>query len=176
MKSAMTFGEWLRRRRMALGMTHAALADGAHCSVSALRKIEGDERRPSHRLAERLVDCLRVPDAQRAALVDGRARRAQHGAARQGPDGLAVAAPAGGGGQRHADRTAGLRRRDAFDRRAALRQPQRRRGERTLRRRTGRGTVERAGEDPRACGWPRARRPSRSRAPGTSTCRPSRDA
>jgi TolB-like protein/Flp pilus assembly protein TadD len=55
---------------MALGMTHAALADCAHCSVSALRKIEGDERRPSHRLAERLAACLQVPAAERAGLVE----------------------------------------------------------------------------------------------------------
>ena len=41
----------------------------AHCSVSALRKIEGDERRPSHRLAERLAACLQVPAAERPSLV-----------------------------------------------------------------------------------------------------------
>jgi TolB-like protein/DNA-binding XRE family transcriptional regulator/Tfp pilus assembly protein PilF len=64
-----SFGEWLRRRRMALGMTHAALADRAHCSVSAVRKIESDERRPSHRLAERLAACLQVTVAERAALI-----------------------------------------------------------------------------------------------------------
>ncbi len=67
--SAESFGTWLRRRRQALGLTHAALARCAHCSVSALRKIEGDERRPSHRLAGRLAACLQVPDDQRPALV-----------------------------------------------------------------------------------------------------------
>jgi TolB-like protein/Tfp pilus assembly protein PilF/DNA-binding XRE family transcriptional regulator len=65
-----SFGAWLRRRRLALGMTHATLARGAHCSVSALRKIEGDERRPSHRLAERLAACLQVPEAERAGLIE----------------------------------------------------------------------------------------------------------
>jgi TolB-like protein/transcriptional regulator with XRE-family HTH domain/Tfp pilus assembly protein PilF len=68
--AAVTFGVWLRRRRMALGLTHAELAERAHCSVSALRKIEADERRPSHRLAERLVDGLQVPAAQRPHLID----------------------------------------------------------------------------------------------------------
>ena len=68
--STLSFGLWLRRRRMALGLTHAALAECAHCSVSALRKVEGDERRPSHRLAERLAACLQVPAAERAALVE----------------------------------------------------------------------------------------------------------
>lgn len=69
MKSAVSFGGWLRRRRIALGLTHAALARSAHCSVSALRKIEGDQRRPSRRLAERLVACLQVQEAERANLV-----------------------------------------------------------------------------------------------------------
>ena len=69
MDSATSFGLWLRRRRMALGLTHAALAESAHCSVSALRKIEGDERRPSHRLAERLATCLQVPAAELPTLV-----------------------------------------------------------------------------------------------------------
>ena len=68
--STLSFGLWLRRRRMALGLTHAALAQSAHCSVSALRKIEGDERRPSHRLAERLAACLQVPTDERPALIE----------------------------------------------------------------------------------------------------------
>ena len=67
---SLSFGLWLRRRRMALGLTHAALAQSAHCSVSALRKIEGDERRPSHRLAERLAACLQVPADERPALIE----------------------------------------------------------------------------------------------------------
>ena len=69
MSSAGSFGDWLRRRRLALGLTHAALAQGAHCSVSALRKLESDERRPSHRLAGRLAVCLAVPEAERATMI-----------------------------------------------------------------------------------------------------------
>ena len=68
--SAASFGLWLRQRRRALGLTHAALAESAHCSVSALRKIEQDERRPSHRLAERLAACLQVDAAERARFVE----------------------------------------------------------------------------------------------------------
>ncbi len=67
---------WLRRRRMALGLTHAALAECAHCSVSALRKIEGDERRPSHRLAERLATCLQFDRCRAGEPGRDRARRA----------------------------------------------------------------------------------------------------
>ncbi|HEX6265784.1 MAG TPA: helix-turn-helix domain-containing protein, partial [Burkholderiales bacterium] len=64
-----SFGAWLRQRRKALGLTHAALAERAYCSVSALRKIEQDERRPSQRLAERLAGCLQIGSAERARFV-----------------------------------------------------------------------------------------------------------
>jgi hypothetical protein len=36
---AVSFGQWLRQRRRALGLTHAMLAQRSHCSVSTLRKI-----------------------------------------------------------------------------------------------------------------------------------------
>lgn len=65
----MSFGLWLRRRRQALGLTHAALAEHAHCSISALRKLEADERRPSQRLAERLASCLQIPAAERERVI-----------------------------------------------------------------------------------------------------------
>jgi adenylate cyclase len=68
--SSPSFGLWLRQRRRALDMTHATLAEVAHCSVSALRKIEQDERRPSRHLAERLAACLRVPANERSAFVE----------------------------------------------------------------------------------------------------------
>jgi adenylate cyclase len=65
----LSFGLWLRQRRKALGLTHATLADAAHCSVSALRKIEQDERRPSHRLADRLAAGLRIDADERAQFL-----------------------------------------------------------------------------------------------------------
>jgi adenylate cyclase len=65
----LSFGLWLRQRRKALGLTHAMLADAVHCSVSALRKIEQDERRPSHRLAERLAAGLRIDADERAQFL-----------------------------------------------------------------------------------------------------------
>src|SRR5262245_28731927 len=67
--SADSFGTWLRRCRLLMGLTHAELAERAHCSASALRKIERDERRPSHRLAERLAACLQIPLDERAGFV-----------------------------------------------------------------------------------------------------------
>jgi transcriptional regulator with XRE-family HTH domain len=50
-----SFGEWLRRRRKALGLTQAELADQAGCVTGTIRSIEADARRPSRQLAERLL-------------------------------------------------------------------------------------------------------------------------
>lgn len=56
-----TFGEWLQRRRLALGLTQTALAQHAGCTPVALRKIEAGERRPSAQLAVRLARYLALP-------------------------------------------------------------------------------------------------------------------
>ena len=55
------FNEWLKRRRKALDMTQDELATRAGCSVSALRKIESGERRPSKQLAALLAKALEIP-------------------------------------------------------------------------------------------------------------------
>ena len=69
MESALTFGEWLRRRRGGLGLTQKELArQGGYAEVT-MRKIEADELRPSREMAERLAGALRVPAAERAAFV-----------------------------------------------------------------------------------------------------------
>jgi hypothetical protein len=49
--------EWVRHRTRALALTRLELTQRASCSVSALPKIEINERRPSKQLA----DCLRLP-------------------------------------------------------------------------------------------------------------------
>lgn len=65
MESIDSFGEWLRQRRTALGLTRVELAECVGCSVSALRKIEADERRPSRQLSELIAGCLHIaPDEQ----------------------------------------------------------------------------------------------------------------
>ena len=72
-----SFGEWLRRRRKALDLTQEALAQRAGYSLGAIRKLEGDERRPSRELAESLADVLAVPVEERAAFLKvARAERA----------------------------------------------------------------------------------------------------
>jgi len=67
--SDITFGDWLRRQRRALDLTRAELAARAACSVSALRKFEADELRPSRPLAESLAGALQIAPEDRAAFV-----------------------------------------------------------------------------------------------------------
>jgi predicted ATPase/transcriptional regulator with XRE-family HTH domain len=69
METELSFGSWIRRRRKALDLLQKDLANQVGCSVSALQKIELDERRPSRLLAERIAVCLDVPPAERASFV-----------------------------------------------------------------------------------------------------------
>jgi len=69
MEAGASFGEWVQLRRKALDLTREQVARCAGCSVSALRKIEGDERRPSRQLAELLADCLRIPEESRELFI-----------------------------------------------------------------------------------------------------------
>jgi predicted ATPase/transcriptional regulator with XRE-family HTH domain len=72
-----SFGTWIRRRRRALDLSQAELADRVGCAPITLRKIEADERRPSTLMAERLAQELGV-DADRveAFIAAARADRA----------------------------------------------------------------------------------------------------
>lgn len=77
MERTHSFGYWLRRRRKALDLTQADLAQRASCSLDLVRKIEADARRPSRALAEKLADVLGIPPDERAAFVQAaRAERA----------------------------------------------------------------------------------------------------
>jgi len=64
-----SFGYWVRRRRMALDLTQSALAHQVGCAVVTIKKIERDERRPSRTMAERLAECLEIPEAEREAFI-----------------------------------------------------------------------------------------------------------
>ena len=64
-----SFGAWLEKRRKALDLTREEVAQRAGCSVSALRKIETDERRPSKQLASLLADCLEIPPEDRLSFL-----------------------------------------------------------------------------------------------------------
>ena len=74
-----SLGYWIRRRRKALDLTQAKLAQQVGCAVATIKKIEADERRPSPLMAERLAECLGIPAAERAAFLQvARAEVALH--------------------------------------------------------------------------------------------------
>src|SRR5512136_2111758 len=69
MVSEISFGAWVLRQRKALDLTREQLARRVGCSVSGLRKIESDERRPSRQMAELLANCLQIPPEQRSTFL-----------------------------------------------------------------------------------------------------------
>ena len=64
-----SFGYWLRLRRKALDLTREALAERVGSSVSTIRKLEDEERRPSAQIAELLADIFNVPPTERPAFL-----------------------------------------------------------------------------------------------------------
>lgn len=64
-----SFGRWLKQRRKALDLTQPLLAQQIGCTVSALYKIEADERRPSHQIADLLAERLKIPSDQHPEFV-----------------------------------------------------------------------------------------------------------
>lgn len=64
-----SFPNWLKHRRKALGLSREELARRAHCSASAVRRLEAGDLRPSAQLAGLLADVLGVAAAERANFV-----------------------------------------------------------------------------------------------------------
>ncbi len=64
-----SFGAWVSKQRQALDLTRAQLARCVGCSVSGLRKIETDERRPSRQIAELLAECLQIPPEEYPTFI-----------------------------------------------------------------------------------------------------------
>jgi transcriptional regulator with XRE-family HTH domain len=64
-----SFGNWLTRRRAALGLTRPELARRVSCAAITLRKIEEDARRPSPELATSLAGQLAIPTAECTTFV-----------------------------------------------------------------------------------------------------------
>jgi predicted ATPase/DNA-binding XRE family transcriptional regulator len=61
---AHSFGTWLRRKRKALDLTRAGLAERVGCSTAAIQKLEEEERRPSMQMAERLAKIFNIPQSE----------------------------------------------------------------------------------------------------------------
>lgn len=72
-----SFGEWLRRRRRALDLTQAELAQQVGCAAGTIKSIEADTRRPSKQLAERLANVLDLQQGEKELFL--RAARAEFG-------------------------------------------------------------------------------------------------
>lgn len=64
-----SFGNWVRRRRKSLDLTQDDLARRVGCSLSAIFKIEADERRPSRQIAELLANHLEISPDQRPLFI-----------------------------------------------------------------------------------------------------------
>ncbi len=64
-----SFGDWLKRRRVGLGLTQDQLALQIHCSTSALRKFESEERRPSAVTVEQIADIFNIPPEERKSFL-----------------------------------------------------------------------------------------------------------
>jgi predicted ATPase/transcriptional regulator with XRE-family HTH domain len=65
-----SFGEWISRRRKTLDLTQRDLAERSNCTLSTIKKLETDERRPSRDLAHLLADALRISPEWRATFVE----------------------------------------------------------------------------------------------------------
>ena len=64
-----SFGDWLKRKRNALDLTQAELANQVGCSAAAIRKIEAEERRPSAQIVGRLAEIFEIPKDQEPAFL-----------------------------------------------------------------------------------------------------------
>src|SRR5215216_5798292 len=78
-----SFGAWLQRRRKALDLTQAELAERVGCALGTIRHIEQDERRPSKQLAALLADAIAIPAVQREMFL--KVARAEVGMDRLAP-------------------------------------------------------------------------------------------
>ena len=88
MEGSPAFGQGLKQRRTALGLSQRDLAARVGCSAVTIRKFESGDRRPSWQLAGLLAGALEIPEPDRPAFV----RAARAGS--PGADGPPSAAPA----------------------------------------------------------------------------------
>jgi predicted ATPase/class 3 adenylate cyclase/DNA-binding CsgD family transcriptional regulator len=69
MEARFSFGAWLRRRRRALDLTQAELAQRVGCVPGTIKSIEAETRRPSKQLAARLADVLGLEATEHALFL-----------------------------------------------------------------------------------------------------------
>jgi predicted ATPase/DNA-binding XRE family transcriptional regulator len=66
---AVSFGQWVKKRRKELDLTQEELALRISCSMTLIQKIEAGERRPSRQMAELLSQQLAVPIDERPEFI-----------------------------------------------------------------------------------------------------------
>ena len=69
MTAALSFGEWLKRRRQSLGLTQKELARQVGYAQVTLRKVEADELRPSGQMARKLAEALELAPEEQPQFV-----------------------------------------------------------------------------------------------------------
>ncbi len=69
MDDTLSFGRWLQQRRKQLDLTQAELGRQVGVSGDAIRKIEGEERRPSKEVAEHLARLLHIPPEEQPVFI-----------------------------------------------------------------------------------------------------------
>ena len=69
MDSIVSFGDWVRSRRKSLDLTQDQLGSLVGCSVSAIRKIESDQRRPSRQISDILANVLQIAPEQKEDFI-----------------------------------------------------------------------------------------------------------
>src|SRR5258706_892517 len=78
MDQGTSFGQLVRIRRRAFGLTQDELAQRVGCAAITVRKIEADDLRPSQQIAERLALALGVPVEDRDAFMHLARTAVQH--------------------------------------------------------------------------------------------------
>lgn len=112
MSDVLSFGDWVRRRRQALLLSRADLAQRVGVAEVTIRKIEADERKPSRQVAALFAVALQLDPADHEAFV--RAARAEFAydclapPAAGVPRPAFVAAPAAHPDERHSQPAASL--------------------------------------------------------------------
>jgi predicted ATPase/DNA-binding XRE family transcriptional regulator len=69
MQDTFSFGRWVKRSRLAMGLTQDVLAERVGCATQSIRKIEGGQRRPSHQMVLRLAQVLELSPDERTAFM-----------------------------------------------------------------------------------------------------------
>jgi predicted ATPase/DNA-binding XRE family transcriptional regulator len=64
-----SFGYWVSRRRKSLDLTREDLARRVGCAAETIKKIERDERRPSHQIARLLANALAIPPEEQPLFL-----------------------------------------------------------------------------------------------------------